>query len=40
MIKLEKLKIGEVIYNLRKEKGVTQEELADFIGISAAAVSK
>lgn len=37
---MEKLKIGEVIYNLRKEKGVTQEELADFIGISAAAVSK
>ncbi|MBU3227817.1 helix-turn-helix domain-containing protein [Clostridium algidicarnis] len=37
---MEKLKIGEVIYNLRKEKGVTQEELAHFIGISAAAVSK
>ncbi len=37
---MEKLQIGEVIYTLRKEKGVTQEELAHFIGISAAAVSK
>ncbi|MBU3104944.1 helix-turn-helix domain-containing protein [Clostridium gasigenes] len=37
---MEKLQIGKVIYSLRKEKGVTQGELAEFIGISAAAVSK
>ncbi|MEG0855503.1 MAG: helix-turn-helix transcriptional regulator [Terrisporobacter sp.] len=32
--------IGEVIYKLRKEKGVTQENLANAVGISVAAVSK
>lgn len=37
---MEKLSIGEVIYNLRKKKGITQEEMAKFIGISRAAVSK
>ena len=37
---MEKLQIGKVIYSLRKEKGITQGELAEFIGISAAAVSK
>lgn len=37
---MEKLKIGEVIYTLRKEKGITQEQLADFVGVSSAAVSK
>lgn len=37
---MEKLKIGEIIYILRKDKGITQEQLADFIGVSNAAVSK
>ena len=32
--------IGQVILELRKSKGSTQEELANFIGISAQAVSK
>ena len=37
---MQTLKIGEIIYNLRKEKGVTQETLAEFLGISTPAVSK
>ncbi|EJP6471228.1 helix-turn-helix domain-containing protein [Clostridium sporogenes] len=37
---MEKLLIGEVIYRLRKEKGITQEQLSNFIGVSTAAVSK
>jgi transcriptional regulator with XRE-family HTH domain len=37
---MERLQIGEVIYKLRKEKGITQEQLANFIGVSTAAVSK
>lgn len=37
---MDKLQIGEVIYKLRKEKGITQEELGNFIGVSTAAVSK
>lgn len=32
--------IGSVIYRLRKEKGVTQEELSKYVGVSAQAVSK
>lgn len=35
-----KLHIGEVIYKLRKEKGVTQEFFANTVGVSIAAVSK
>ncbi|MGL5347223.1 MAG: helix-turn-helix domain-containing protein [Peptostreptococcaceae bacterium] len=34
------LSIGNVIYKLRKQKGITQENLAKAIGISTAAVSK
>lgn len=34
------LNIGEVIYRLRKEKGITQESLAKAVGVSVAAVSK
>ncbi|SCI03052.1 transcriptional repressor DicA [uncultured Clostridium sp.] len=34
------LSIGEVIYKLRKERGVTQEVLAKAVGVSVAAVSK
>ncbi|APH14873.1 helix-turn-helix family protein [Clostridium sporogenes] len=37
---MEKLLIGEVIYRLRKEKAITQEQLANFVGVSTAAVSK
>lgn len=37
---MEKLLVGDVIYKLRKEKGITQEQLANFIGVSTAAVSK
>ncbi|BDB01440.1 helix-turn-helix domain-containing protein [Clostridium botulinum] len=37
---MEKLLIGEVIYRLRKEKVITQEQLANFVGVSTAAVSK
>ena len=35
-----KLKIGTVIKKLRTERGVTQEELANKIGVSFQAVSK
>ena len=34
------LQIGEIINKLRKNKGLTQEQLANFIGVSTAAVSK
>ena len=34
------MKIGQKILQLRKEKGLTQEQLADELGVSAAAVSK
>lgn len=37
---MNKLKIGETIYNLRKKKGLTQEQLANFIGVSTPAVCK
>lgn len=33
-------KIGSVILNLRKNKGVTQEDVAKYVGVSAQAVSK
>ena len=32
--------LGKQITALRREKGVTQEELAKYIGVSAQAVSK
>lgn len=37
---MEKLPIGEVIFKLRKEKNITQDQLGNFIGVSTAAVSK
>lgn len=35
-----KLPIGSVIYSLRKNKGITQESLANAVGVSTGAVSK
>ena len=32
--------LGKNIYELRREKGITQEELAGELGVTAAAVSK
>ncbi|ADU26901.1 helix-turn-helix domain-containing protein [Ethanoligenens harbinense] len=37
---MQTIQIGANIASLRKEKGVTQEELADYLGISKPAVSK
>ena len=37
---MDKLSIGHVIFKLRKEKAITQEQLGIFIGVSTAAVSK
>ncbi|KOA18663.1 HTH-type transcriptional regulator Xre [Clostridium homopropionicum DSM 5847] len=37
---MDKLPIGEVIFKLRKEKNITQDQLGNFIGVSTAAVSK
>lgn len=34
------LSVGEVIYKLRKERKITQEKLANAVGVSAQAVSK
>lgn len=34
------MKTGEVIRNLRKEKNLTQEQMADMLGVSAPAVNK
>jgi len=35
-----KMEIGKIISELRKEKGVTQESLAEVVGVSSQAVSK
>lgn len=37
---MDKLEIGKVIYRLRKDNKKTQEELAEFLSVSTAAVSK
>jgi len=37
---LKELNIAKAILNKRKEKGITQEELAKHIGVTIAAVSK
>lgn len=34
------MKIGDKIRSLRKENKVTQEQLAEYLGVSAQAVSK
>ena len=35
-----KLQIGENIRSLRKEKGITQEKLAELLGVTSQAVSR
>lgn len=37
---MKEINIARVIINKRKEKGITQEELANYIGVSSASVSK
>ncbi|MEG0051241.1 MAG: helix-turn-helix domain-containing protein [Terrisporobacter sp.] len=37
---MDKIKIGESIYNLRKLKKITQEQLGDYVGVSKGAISK
>lgn len=37
---MKKINIGTIIAKMRKEKGVTQEELAGYLGVSKPAVSK
>ena len=37
---MNELHIAENIVRIRKEKGVTQEEMADFLGVTKASVSK
>lgn len=34
------MKIGEVIRKYRKEKDLTQEQMANYLGVSAPAVNK
>lgn len=37
---MQELSIAEVLVNKRKEKGITQDVLADYMGVSKASVSK
>lgn len=37
---MDNRKVGELIYNLRKEKGLTQKQLADQMNISDRTISK
>lgn len=37
---MDESKIGAVILNLRRQRGMTQEQLAEAVGISPPAVSK
>lgn len=37
---MKEINIGKTIINKRKEKGITQDELAEYIGVSKASVSK
>jgi DNA-binding XRE family transcriptional regulator len=36
----EKLKIGQQIYDLRKESNLTQDELADMVGTTGSVISR
>lgn len=37
---MSSLRIAENIMHLRKKKGITQDELASFLGVTKASVSK
>ena len=37
---MKEINIAKVLVTKRKEKGITQDELANYIGVSKAAVSK
>ena len=37
---MEQQKIGKFIHDLRKEKGLTQKQLADLVGVSDKTISK
>lgn len=37
---MKQINIAKVLISKRKEKGITQDELANYIGVSKAAVSK
>ncbi|MDR2888477.1 MAG: helix-turn-helix domain-containing protein [Lachnospiraceae bacterium] len=39
-IKMSAIKLAQILVGLRREKGITQEELASYMGVSKAAVSK
>lgn len=39
-VKAEALRVGIFINNLRKQKGLTQQQLADLLGVTQQAVSK
>lgn len=40
MKEIDNEKVGKFIENLRKEKGLTQQDLADILSVSNQAVSK
>ena len=40
MMKMEKLSVGNRIREVRKARGLTQEQLAETIGVSRQAISK
>ena len=37
---MKELHIGKILAKNRRERGITQDELAEFLGVSKAAVSK
>lgn len=37
---MKKLNIGRILIEKRHERGITQEKLAEYIGVSKASVSK
>ena len=37
---MREINIAQVLVRMRREKGITQEELASFIGVTKASVSK
>ena len=37
---MQEINIAKILLNKRRDRGITQEELADYMGVSKAAVSK